>query len=642
MNTVIKFFLAIILSTITIIDVDAWTINPRPVVKIDTTTDVNGDELVTLDGSRSYDRWGGHIVSYQWTQKSGSPIVTINNSDQPIASFTVPNVNTALEMTLKVTDNGGKSRSKSTTITVNKVITEPVNEIPVANAGVDLNVDETKTVILNGSVSRDSDGTISSYAWIQTSGPAAKLTNANQAAATFTAPDVDTDTQLNFQLTVTDNEDATATDSITVLVLDIPEPNQAPIAVTSNNFSTDENTLVTLDGSASTDPDGTISSYSWTQIASSPIVVINTPTSPNASFTTPGVTESTTMTFELMVTDDDGASATDSIKITVTETPVQTTSGCTKTISSNDSISDTLNTMNSGEVLCLNDGIYSQGLDVPSGITVKAVNRGNAEFVGGDASWSSILKMENVGSTIDGLKVHHPENVNSDACFIGGTNNTMRNTSCSHGGFYKSKIPLRVGGQGHLIEDSWFYGEGRYVVQCFKGENITFRRNVARWDSTAPNETSANATYSIDNCSDITIENNISLDYGIPETVSNYGGDFYSSQQSYTYPTGNQNNHWLGNIAINHAVATNNRRAIRFDVDTKSFNNVVRDFYVRGSGTAFVSNWNTLGLVVSDCTLIDVAEMGSIPGQSSISCGNGADIAHRYVDRVKTSELLFQ
>ncbi len=74
MNTFIKFFLTIIISIITIVDVDAR--NPRPVVKIDTSIDVNGDELVTLDVSRSYDRSGGHIVIYQWTQKSGSPTIT--------------------------------------------------------------------------------------------------------------------------------------------------------------------------------------------------------------------------------------------------------------------------------------------------------------------------------------------------------------------------------------------------------------------------------------------------------------------------------------------------------------------------------------------------------------------------------------
>jgi len=43
------------------------------------------------------------------------------------------------------------------------------NKAPTANAGSDINIDEGSTVSLTGS-GTDSDGTISSYSWSQTSG----------------------------------------------------------------------------------------------------------------------------------------------------------------------------------------------------------------------------------------------------------------------------------------------------------------------------------------------------------------------------------------------------------------------------------------------------------------------------------------
>ncbi|MCF6193688.1 MAG: hypothetical protein L3J46_05065, partial [Kangiellaceae bacterium] len=160
--------------------------------------------------------------------------------------------------------------------------------------------------------------------------------------------------------------------------------------------------------------------------------------------------------------------------------------------------------------------------------------------------------------------------------------------------------------------------------------------------STTPNETSEpNAAFSIYNCSEITIENNISLDYGIPTTAMRFGGDFYSPQHASAYPTGNQNNHWLGNMAINHAELTDNRRGLRLDPDTNAHNNVVRDFYVRGSDRAFLSNDKMIGLEISDCTLIDVGTVGSIPNQGPIDCGTGADLSVRYENRTKTTVPLF-
>ena len=94
--------------------------------------------------------------------------------------------------------------------------------------------------------------------------------------------------------------------------------NRAPIANAGVNQSIDEQTTVTLDGMASSDPDGNTLSYSWTQTGGGSVTLANT-TSAQASFDGPdvGIGSSTTLTFQLRVTDTSGAVSTDTIDVIV-------------------------------------------------------------------------------------------------------------------------------------------------------------------------------------------------------------------------------------------------------------------------------------------------------------------------------------
>jgi hypothetical protein len=89
---------------------------------------------------------------------------------------------------------------------------------PFADAGPDQTVAEGDLVTLDGSNSRATTGTIQSYSWTQTSGPPVTLSNADQARATFIAPNVTSSTSLSFRLTVIDSADRgdTATTLVTV------------------------------------------------------------------------------------------------------------------------------------------------------------------------------------------------------------------------------------------------------------------------------------------------------------------------------------------------------------------------------------------------------------------------------------------
>ena len=71
----------------------------------------------------------------------------------------------------------------------------------------------------------DVNGSISTYQWSQTSGPAVSLSNANAVNASFTAPVLADTTTFGFQLRVTDNKGEASTDEVSVVVTDgiVPE-----------------------------------------------------------------------------------------------------------------------------------------------------------------------------------------------------------------------------------------------------------------------------------------------------------------------------------------------------------------------------------------------------------------------------------
>ncbi len=318
-TTVLTFQLTVTDGSLTSTDTVNVTVNnvvvntaPTPNAGADQTVDEG--TTVTLDGSGSSDP-DGDALTYAWTQTAG-PTVTLSSTTAAQPTFTAPEVTEDTVLTFQLTVSDGElSNTDTVSITVSNVV---ANGAPVADAGEDQTVDEGATVTLDGSGSTDPDaGTVLSYFWTQTAGPTVGLDDPTVAQPTFTAPEVTEDTVITFELMVSDGT-LTSTDTVSITVTNVAQ-NGAPTANAGADQSVNEGSTVTLDGSGSTDPEGGALTYAWTQTAG-PSVTLSSASEAKPTFTAPSVSANTTLTFKLTVTDEQGATAEDTVSITVKNT----------------------------------------------------------------------------------------------------------------------------------------------------------------------------------------------------------------------------------------------------------------------------------------------------------------------------------
>ncbi len=164
-----------------------------------------------------------HSMTYEWTQVSGSPRVTIKDATKLNASFTAPGVTSETKLTFRLTarDSFGATGSADVPVTVTP------NNSPTVTAKASPNpADEGTTVSLIGAAT-DLDGDPMTYEWTQVSGsPQVTIKDATKLRASFEAPFVDQDTDLIFELTATDSFEASGSAGVTVEVKDLNQPPQ--------------------------------------------------------------------------------------------------------------------------------------------------------------------------------------------------------------------------------------------------------------------------------------------------------------------------------------------------------------------------------------------------------------------------------
>lgn len=102
------------------------------------------------------------------------------------------------------------------------------NTPPVADAGLDQAVMGGAIVNLNGTGSNDDDGDILTYQWVQESGPAVTLMDANTSTPQFAAPTLALDSMIGIRLTVSDGT-AMVSDSVNITVMGLGGPPDAGV-----------------------------------------------------------------------------------------------------------------------------------------------------------------------------------------------------------------------------------------------------------------------------------------------------------------------------------------------------------------------------------------------------------------------------
>jgi hypothetical protein len=269
---------------------------------------VDSGQAVTLTGSGQSPK--GYALSYSWSQ-IGGPSVQLTNISSATLAFTAPVVtaNTTLSFQLIVTDSRGV---KSTPSIVNVSVIKQ-NNPPIADAGDASPVREGASKTLNAIASYDPDGdAIVSYAWNQVGGPIVALNpGANVMSTSFVAPIGAS--SVSFTVTVSDGKLSTVSPTITIPIT----ANNPPVANAGAATTADENTAVTLNGSASTDPDGDAISFSWTQVSGPPVTLSGVATS-TPSFTAPWVgIGGQQMTFQLTATDNYAANPRSGVAVAV-------------------------------------------------------------------------------------------------------------------------------------------------------------------------------------------------------------------------------------------------------------------------------------------------------------------------------------
>jgi hypothetical protein len=219
-------------------------------------------ESVSLDGRASTDP-DDDIVSFLWELLGGDGPIELGR-DALLSSVPLHDGENVIRLT--VTDRAENFSTDTVVITVNA---PTANVSPNANAGADRSVADTdratgENVVLDGSASTDSDGSIASYTWSRVNGETIEELGSGQTLQTRL-----TDGENVIRLVVTDNSGGTASDTVTITV-GVP----AAVAPTANagadrniaDTDAQDGEEVVLDGSYSVDPDGTLVSYAWSRV----------------------------------------------------------------------------------------------------------------------------------------------------------------------------------------------------------------------------------------------------------------------------------------------------------------------------------------------------------------------------------------
>ncbi len=338
--------------------------NQAPSANAGANQTVAGGANVTLTGSGSDPE--GAALSYVWTQLSGASVTLVGAG--ATRSFVSPAATASaqtLVFQLVVSDGSLSSTAAQTTVTVSAAAAPPP---PPPPASTNLALSATATASSganNQTADRARDGFTDGYpsasshewasngqgvgAWLQLTWPSAQTLNQvrlfdrpntddrvmggtltfsdgasvsvgalDNAGAGLTVPFTSRSvTWVRFTVTqVTATTYNVGLAELQAFNSDAPAPNLAPTANAGANQTVAQGATVTLNGSASSDPEGGTLSYDWAQSAGPGVLTVDDVANP--SFIAPsGSASNVTLTFELVVSDGPNTSAPSTTTVTV-------------------------------------------------------------------------------------------------------------------------------------------------------------------------------------------------------------------------------------------------------------------------------------------------------------------------------------
>ncbi|WP_353633239.1 PKD domain-containing protein (plasmid) [Halobacterium sp. NMX12-1] len=268
-------------------------VNAPPTASLDVTSSVYTGDAVTVDGTDSADP-DGEVVDYAWSIEGASaagPNGTVSFADDGTYS-----------VSLTVTDDAGATDTATANVTV-------LNRPPVP-----LGVVETTTpvagepVAFDAAGSFDRDGTVDAFRWDL------DADDETEANGSTTATVYDTYGTRTATVTAVDDDDADNETTVTFYVNAPPEPavNASGPAYTGESIS--------LDGTDSTDPDGTVTTYEWDLDADGSV-------EDSGATTTVSFPDDGEYPVTLAVVDDNGTERATATNVTVLNRPPEAAAG---------------------------------------------------------------------------------------------------------------------------------------------------------------------------------------------------------------------------------------------------------------------------------------------------------------------------
>lgn len=225
---------------------------------------VSADSSVQLTGGASADP-DGDTLTYHWSfdfvpegstlPEKEKPFSANNTAESSNPTFQPDRVGTFV---VKLYVNDGKAESAPSYVVI--TVTEPEN-LPMANAGLDLTGEVGSLVSLDGSKSFDPQGRTLTYSWSLVDKPTASTLSSLTGGDTVT-PSFTPDARGNYTVNLVVNNGLASSVADAAVITATGEDGE-PVANAGEDRAVEDCTSVALDCSASADPDGDKLTYYW-------------------------------------------------------------------------------------------------------------------------------------------------------------------------------------------------------------------------------------------------------------------------------------------------------------------------------------------------------------------------------------------